>query len=148
VANSSPVATRLLPDPVGVAKITFEPDSSFLSAETEAELDGWLAALPGGAPVCRIELAAAVGDRAGRLQPDEARRYNEWLAERRQSRVADQVRERAGCEVRRALRPHDDSRRVSIRLAVDIVDRTEAGPPLSRTPAPAASPASPAPHRG
>ena len=132
----------------GKLEITFEPDSSFLSAAATAELDGWLSALPGGAAVCRVELSAAVGDRAGHLQQDKAQRYNEWLAERRQSRVADRVRERAGCEVRRALRPHDDSRSVSIRLAADLADQAEAGLPLSRTPAPAGSPASPAPHPG
>ena len=32
VANCAPVATRLLPDPVGVDKITLEPETSSISA--------------------------------------------------------------------------------------------------------------------
>ena len=138
--DASPAAAML--------EVTFEPDSSYLSPAASAELDGWLSALPGDTPDCRIEVVAAVGDRAGRLQPDQARRYNEWLAERRQSRVVDRVRARASCElreVRRAARPHDESRRVTVRLtARDATARAD--PALSRSPAPAGSPASPAPH--
>ena len=93
-SNTSPTAATL--------EVTFEPDSSYLSPAASAELDGWLRALPGDAPDCRIEVVAAVGDQAGRLQLDQARHYNEWLAERRQSRVVDRVRAHASCELRAA----------------------------------------------
>ncbi len=52
-----------------------------------------------------------------RLPPDKALAYNQWLAERRQSRVEDWLGTRPGApvlRVRRSVLPHDPSRRVVI----------------------------------
>lgn len=143
-------------------EVGFDPDSSFLSPAALADLEAWRSTLPAAAQVCRVEVVAAVGDRAGRLQPEPARLYNEWLAERRQSRLVDWLRVRSGCElreVRRDLRLHDESRRVSLRLSVEpaahpladpAVGRDEPGTApgtLSHSPAPAEPRASPTPRR-
>ena len=52
-----------------------------------------------------------------KLPPDKALAYNQWLAERRQSRVEDWLGTRPGApvlRVRRSVLPHDPSRRVVI----------------------------------
>ena len=97
-------------------EISFEPDSSYLDDGAETQLASLLAALPRDT-TWEVELQAAVGDVAGRLPADRARAYNEWLAERRQSRVEDWLGMRPGApvlRVRRSMLPHDPSRRLVI----------------------------------
>ena len=101
----------------GLLGLVFEPNSSYFPRGAEAELRRLVEALPPG-PGYTFELAAAVDDTVYRVgDPAKAVAYNEWLAERRQGRVADwleqhvEVRE---VEVRRILVPHDASRRVVI----------------------------------
>ena len=60
-----------------------------------AQLESLLATLPRDA-IWEVELQAAVDDAAGSLPPDKALAYNQWLAERRQSRVEDWLGTRPG----------------------------------------------------
>ena len=97
-------------------EIVFEPDSSYLANGAAAQLESLLASLPRDA-TWEVELQAAVDDAAGSLPPDKALAYNQWLAERRQSRVEDWLGTRPGApvlRVRRSVLPHDPSRRVVI----------------------------------
>ena len=97
-------------------EIVFEPDSSYLANGAAAQLESLLASLPRDA-AWEVELQAAVDDAAGSLPPDKALAYNQWLAERRQSRVEDWLGTRPGApvlRVRRSVLPHDPSRRVVI----------------------------------
>ena len=80
----------------------------------------------------------AVGDRAGALSEDKAVRYNEWLAERRLGRVEDWLRDQLKAiplELRRDLRPHDESRRIEIKIrqipdAMDAANAARIAPPV------------------
>ena len=97
-------------------EIVFETDSSYLANGAAAQLESLLASLPRDA-AWEVELQAAVDDAAGKLPPDKALAYNQWLAERRQSRVEDWLGTRPGApvlRVRRSVLPHDPSRRVVI----------------------------------
>jgi hypothetical protein len=97
-------------------EIVFEPDSSYLANGAVAQLETLLATLPRDA-AWEVELQAAVGDSAGRLPTDRALAYNQWLAERRQSRVEDWLGARSEgpvLRVRRSKLAHDPSRRVVV----------------------------------
>ncbi len=118
VAPTEAVVPATPTEPVATAEIVFEPNSSYFPRGGEAELRRLVAALPPGKGYA-FELAAAVDDTAYRVgDPTKAVAYNEWLADRRQGRVADwleqhvEVRE---IEVQRIFVPHDASRRVVIR---------------------------------
>jgi hypothetical protein len=118
IAPTEAVVPATPTEPVATAEIVFEPNSSYFPRGGEAELRRLVAALPPGKGYA-FELAAAVDDTVYRVgDPAKAVAYNEWLADRRQGRVADwleqhvEVRE---IEVRRVFVPHDASRRVVIR---------------------------------
>ncbi len=120
-ANAAPTAA-VVPatpaEPVATAEIVFEPNSSYFPRGAEAELRRLVEALPPG-PGYTFELAAAVDDTVYRVgDPAKAVAYNEWLAERRQGRVADWLEQHVEVrtvEVDRVFVPHDASRRVVIR---------------------------------
>lgn len=120
-ANAAPTAAvvpALPAEPVATAEIVFEPNSSYFPRGAEAELRRLVEALPRG-PGYTFELAAAVDDTVYRVgDPAKAVAYNEWLAERRQGRVADWLEQHVEVrkvEVDRVFVPHDASRRVVIR---------------------------------
>jgi len=95
----------------------FEENSSFFPRGAEAELRRLVAALPAGHGY-EFEVQAAVDDKAGRKDdPLKAVAYNQWLADRRQGRVAEWLEQHAEIrviEIRRSLLDHDPSRRVVI----------------------------------
>jgi len=56
----------------------------------------------------------------GATSPEEARRYNRWLAERRLHRVREWLDENAAgrqIEIEPAFKPDDNSRRIVVRVA-------------------------------
>lgn len=116
-ASLAAVAPRTLAAPVARAEIVFEENSSFLPRGAETELRRLLAALPAGHGY-EFEVQATVDDKAGHKDdPTKAVAYNQWLADRRQGRVAnwlEQHTEIRVVEVRRSLLDHDPSRRVVI----------------------------------
>lgn len=142
--------------------IVFDPDSSYPSRAELSGLEAWLATIVSGDRRCDVELTATVGDRVRDLAGEPALRYNEWLAERRQSRLADWLRGPAGCvvgELRVGLRHHDESRSVAVSIraragsdaaqgdpAPTPEQHSQAVPPLKDNRAPAAARAVPAPH--
>jgi hypothetical protein len=104
-------------EPVATAELVFEPNSSFFPRGAETELKRLVAALPAGRGY-EFEVQAAVDDRAGRDDPPEkALAYNQWLADRRQRRVAEWLEQHAEIrvlEIRRSVLEHDSSRRVVV----------------------------------
>lgn len=97
-------------------EIAFQPDSSYFTDDAVAQLEGLLTRLRRDA-AWEVELQAAVGDVAGGLPADRALAYNQWLADRRQSRVEDWLGSQSEApmlRVRRTVLPHDPSRRVLI----------------------------------
>jgi hypothetical protein len=104
-------------EPVATAELVFEPNSSFFPRGAEAELKRLVAALPAGRGY-EFEVQAAVDDKAGRDDPPEkALAYNQWLADRRQGRVAEWLEQHAEIrvlEIRRSVLEHDPSRRVVV----------------------------------
>ena len=140
--------------------VIFDPDSSYLSRAELAGLEAWLATIVSGDRRCDVELTATVGDRVRDLQGEPALRYNEWLADRRLSRLADWLRGRAGCvvgELKVGLRHHDESRSVAVGVRTRAGSQAAQGdtapaleshaePAFRGNPAPAGAPAAPGPH--
>ncbi|MEZ5903599.1 MAG: hypothetical protein R3C69_00210 [Geminicoccaceae bacterium] len=82
---AGPAAGKQMPGPA----IVFAVNSSFFSGSASRDLRAFVDQLPHDAEV-EIELAAAVGTGDVRdADPDEAKRYNAWMAERRLQRVAE-----------------------------------------------------------
>lgn len=97
---------------LAVAEIVFEPNSSYFPRGAEGRLQQLVAELP-PRPGYRFELEATVDDGADAAKPA----YGRWLAERRQSRIADWLRqhvEAVNVEIRQRPGPHDATQRVVV----------------------------------
>jgi hypothetical protein len=108
--------------PDGVLVITFATNSSYMPTGTSKRLRQLLAELePGKRYEASLQVAVG-GSRkvVGAKSPQEAARYNRWLAERRLERVQQWLLENAGPDTL-AISPEfqadDDSREVIVRLA-------------------------------
>lgn len=104
-------------EPVGEASVTFDVNSSFFSGGHSQTLRAFVESLPEGRRYT-VRLAVAVG--SGDVEdatPEEARRYNRWMAERRADRVEEWLASNAGGRdfvFRREYRENDNSRQVAI----------------------------------
>jgi hypothetical protein len=102
--------------------ITFATNSSYFPPGTARRLASLLGDLAEGERY-RVQLAVGVSGSdqvVGATTPEEAKRYNRWLAERRLSRVREWLDENAGerqLEIEPTFQANDSSRRVVVRVA-------------------------------
>jgi outer membrane protein OmpA-like peptidoglycan-associated protein len=102
--------------------ITFATNSSYFPPGTSRRLSSLLGNMAdGGRYRVRLEVGVSGSDTVvGATSPEEAKRYNTWLAERRLSRVREWLDENAKdrqLEVEPAFQADDSSRRVVVRVA-------------------------------
>jgi outer membrane protein OmpA-like peptidoglycan-associated protein len=102
--------------------ITFATNSSYFPPGTARRLASLLGDMAAdGRYRVRLEVGVSGSDTVvGATSPEEARRYNRWLAERRLSRVREWLDENASdrqLEIEPAFQPDDNSRRVVVRVA-------------------------------
>ena len=102
--------------------ITFATNSSYFPPGTSRRLSSLLGNMAdGGRYRVRLEVGASGSDTVvGATSPEEAKRYNTWLAERRLNRVREWLDENAKdrqLEVEPAFQADDSSRRVVVRVA-------------------------------
>lgn len=109
----------------GSVVITFPVNSSYFPPGARHSLDSLVAPMTSGAPY-RIELHGGLSgsDKVrGTTEPEEAMRYNKWLAERRISRVEEWLIKNAQgrqLEIEPKFVVEDNSRRVVIRAMPTI----------------------------
>jgi hypothetical protein len=98
--------------------IAFDVNSSFFPSGANRELSAFMDGLPADAAL-EIELAGAVGTGSVRgADPEEAARYNAWMAERRIERIAEWLEAHAGgreLTLKPRLVDNDPSREVRLR---------------------------------
>lgn len=117
---AAPVATEPgpAPEPRSLA-IVFDVNSSYLPATLDGRLRDLAARLEPGRGY-EVELVGSVGNGDVEGQsPEEALRYNRWMAERRVGRVADFLERNAEVEIldiRRDFALNDPSRRVLVEV--------------------------------
>ena len=102
--------------------ITFATNSSYFPPGTARRLASLLGDMAAdGRYRVRLEVGVSGSDTVvGATSPEEARRYNRWLAERRLSRVREWLDENASdrqLEIEPAFQADDNSRRVVVRVA-------------------------------
>jgi hypothetical protein len=102
--------------------ITYATNSSYFPPGTTRRLSSLLETMSaGGRYRVQLEVGVSGSDTVvGASTPDEARRYNRWLAERRLSRVREWLDENAKdrqLEIEPAFQADDSSRRVVVRVA-------------------------------
>ena len=102
--------------------ITFATNSSYFPPGTERRLASLLGSMAGGERYrVRLEVGVSGSDTVvGATTAEEARRYNQWLAERRLSRVREWLDENASdrqLEIEPTFQTDDSSRRVVVRVA-------------------------------
>ena len=108
--------------PEGALVITFATNSSYMPTGTSRRLRQLLAELePGKRYEASLQVAVS-GSRkvVGAKSPQEAARYNKWLAERRLERVQQWLLENASPDtlaIKPTYRADDESRKVIMRLA-------------------------------
>jgi outer membrane protein OmpA-like peptidoglycan-associated protein len=102
--------------------ITFATNSSYFPPGTERRLSSLLGdTASGGSYRIQVEVGVSGSDTVvGATTPEEARRYNRWLAERRLDRVREWLEENVKdrqLEIEPAFQANDSSRRVVVRVA-------------------------------
>jgi hypothetical protein len=102
--------------------ITFATNSSYFPPGTERRLSSLLGdTASGGHYRVQVEVGVSGSDTVvGATTPEEARRYNRWLAERRLDRVREWLEENVQdrqLEIEPAFQANDSSRRVVVRVA-------------------------------
>jgi outer membrane protein OmpA-like peptidoglycan-associated protein len=102
--------------------ITFATNSSYFPPGTARRLASLLGAMESGERYrVRLEVGVSGSDTVvGATTAEEARRYNQWLAERRMSRVREWLDENASdrqLEIEPTFQTDDSSRRVVVRFA-------------------------------
>jgi len=118
-SEARPRETALRAEPQQSLTLVFRINSSYLAHEDAKRLRSWLGGLPDSRYVVRIEAAVAEGGVRNARTPEEARRYNRWIAERRVKRVRELVEKLLGARLVRVeedYREGDSSRRVVIQL--------------------------------
>ncbi len=114
---AAPTTTAALPAGTDAADIVFAVNSSYLPKGATASLRQFLAGLaPGGPHVVEVTAAVGTGD-VSDASPEEARRYNRWMAERRVGRITEWLNANADgrrIEVRERYDEGDASRSVRI----------------------------------
>ena len=114
---TTPAPAALPPAGADAADIVFAVNSSYLPEGATASLRALLAGLaPGGPHVLEITAAVGTGD-VSDASPEEARRYNRWMAERRVGRITEWLNANADgrrIEVRERYDEGDASRSVRI----------------------------------
>jgi outer membrane protein OmpA-like peptidoglycan-associated protein len=104
----------------GSVVITFAMNSSYLQPGTSQRLNSLIGSMASGA-LYRVQLQVGLSGSdkvAGATQPEEAMRYNKWLAERRMNRVKEWLTENARdrqFEIESELLVGDISRRIVVR---------------------------------
>jgi hypothetical protein len=71
-------------------EIVFDVNSSFLPPGAAAELAAFLEAQPAELPLV-VDIAASAGGKVKDATPEQARRYNRWMADRRIGRIGEQL---------------------------------------------------------
>jgi outer membrane protein OmpA-like peptidoglycan-associated protein len=102
--------------------ITFATNSSYFPPGAERRLSSLLGdTASGGRYRVQVEVGVSGSDAVvGATTPEEARRYNRWLAERRLDRVREWLEENIKdrqLEIEPAFQANDSSRRVVVRVA-------------------------------
>jgi flagellar motor protein MotB len=102
--------------------ITFATNSSYFPPGTARRLASLLGSMESGERYrVRLEVGVSGSDTVvGATTAEEARRYNQWLAERRMSRVREWLDENASdrqLEIEPTFQTDDSSRRVVVRVA-------------------------------
>jgi outer membrane protein OmpA-like peptidoglycan-associated protein len=102
--------------------ITFATNSSYFPPGTERRLSSLLGdTASGGRYRIQVEVGVSGSDTVvGATTPEEARRYNRWLAERRLDRVREWLEENVKdrqLEIEPVFQANDSSRRVVVRIA-------------------------------
>jgi hypothetical protein len=105
----------------GNVVITFATNSSYFPPGTTRRLRSMIGNMTSdGSYRVQLEVGVSGSDKVvGASSPEEARRYNQWLAERRMARVQEWLAENAKdrqIEVEPAFQADDSSRRVVIRV--------------------------------
>ncbi len=98
-------------------EIVFDVNSSFLPQGSARRLKAFLDSLKGGKYAVEVVTAVDSGP-VRNASPEEARRYNRWIAERRGKRVAEWLRRRGDgiiASIREGFRDNDPSRKVIVR---------------------------------
>ncbi|GBD42590.1 hypothetical protein HRbin40_00044 [bacterium HR40] len=115
---SAPAASDREGAQEAVVAVEFAVNSSFLPQGAAGELERFLQELGDGRFSVRLEAALAVHDVRNARSTEEARRYGQWLAERRAQRLREWLERRAGgriVRIEQVLVEDDPSRRVVIR---------------------------------
>ncbi len=118
-SETRPKVAALRAEPPSSLTLVFRVNSSYLTHEDANRLRSWLRGLSDARYVVRIEAAVAEGGVRNARTPEEARRYNRWIAERRVKRVRELVEKLLGARLVRVeedYREGDSSRRVVIQL--------------------------------
>jgi outer membrane protein OmpA-like peptidoglycan-associated protein len=102
--------------------ITFATNSSYFPPGTARRLASLLGSMQSGEHYrVRLEVGVSGTDTVvGATSAEEAKRYNQWLAERRMSRVREWLDENASdrqLEIEPTFQTNDNSRRVVVRVA-------------------------------
>jgi hypothetical protein len=106
----------------GNVVITFATNSSYFPPGTARRLKSLIGGMSSGGQY-RVQLQVGVSGAdtvVGATTPEEASRYNKWLAERRMARVQEWLAENAQdrqLEIEPAFQTNDSSRRVVVRVA-------------------------------